>query len=55
MILPNQEVPVPRPPEREVIDEIVAQEDREHRFLELGGMLGRIRDHVYAVMTSGEV
>jgi hypothetical protein len=55
MILPNQEVPVPRPPEREAIDEIAAEDDGEHGFLELGGRLGRIRDHMYVVMSSGEV
>jgi hypothetical protein len=36
MILPNEEVPVPRPPEREDIDEIATEEDAEHGFLELG-------------------
>ena len=55
MILYNLEVPVPRPPEREVIVEIAAQEDIRHWFLELGGRLGSIKDHVFAVMTSGEV
>jgi hypothetical protein len=30
MILLDMEVPVLRPPEREAIDEIVAQEDGEH-------------------------
>ena len=46
---------MPRPPEREVLDEIVVEEDGEHGFLELGGRLGCIRDHVYAVMSSGVV
>jgi hypothetical protein len=46
---------VPRPPEREVIDEIAAQEDGHHGFLELGGRFGSIKDHVYDVMISGEV
>jgi len=55
MILPDMEVPVPRPPEREVIDEITAQEDEEHGFLELSGRLDCIRDHVYVVMSSSEV
>ena len=55
MILPDMEVPVPSPPEREAIDEIAAQEDGEHGYLELSGRLDRIRDHVYAVMSSGEV
>jgi hypothetical protein len=55
MILPDMEVPVPRPPEREAIDEIVAQEDGEHGYLELSGRLGRIRDHMYVVMSSGVV
>jgi len=51
MILPNVEVAVPRPPEWEAIDEIIVDEDGEREFLELG----RIRDHVYVVMSSGEV
>ena len=55
MILPDMEVPVPRPPEREAIDEIAAQEDGEHGYLELSGRLDHIRDHVYVVMSSGEV
>jgi len=46
---------MPRRPEREVIDEIGAQDDGEHGFLDLGGRLSRIRDHVYVVMTSGVV
>jgi hypothetical protein len=55
MILPDMEVLVPRPPEREVIDDIAAQEDGEHGFFDLGGRLGHIRDLVYDVMSSGEV
>jgi len=55
MILPDIEVPVPRPPKREAIDEIAAQEDGKHGFLELGGRLDCTRDHVYVVMSSGEV
>jgi len=55
MILPDMEVPVPRPPELEAIDEIATQEDKEHGYLELSGRLGRIKDHVYVVMSSGEV
>jgi len=41
--------------EREVIDALAAQEDGEHVYLKLSGRLGRIRDHVYAVMSSGFV
>jgi len=55
MILPNQEVSVPRPPEREVIYEIATKEDGEHQFLELGRRFGCIRDHMYVVKTSGGV
>jgi hypothetical protein len=53
MILPDMLVPVPRPPEREVMDEIAAQEDGEHECLELS--VGRIRDHACVVMSSGVV
>ena len=55
MILPDMEVSVSRSPEREAIDEIDAQEDGDHGFLELSGRLGRIRYHVYVVMSCGEV
>ena len=55
MILPDMEVSVPRPLEREAIDEIAAQEDGDHGHLELSGRLSRIRDHEYVVMSSGEV
>jgi len=55
MIFPDMEVPVPRPPERETIDEIASQEDRDHGYIELSGRLGRIRDLAYAAMSSGEV
>ena len=40
MILPDMEVLVPRPPEREAIDEIAAQEDGDRGYLELRGRLG---------------
>jgi hypothetical protein len=53
MILPDMLVPVPRPPEREVMYEIAAQEDGEHECLELS--VGRIRDHACVVMSSGVV
>jgi len=33
MILPDMLVPVPRPPEREVIDAVAAHEDGEHGYL----------------------
>jgi len=46
---------VPRPPERETIDEIASQEDRDHGYIELSGRLCRIRDLAYAAMSSGEV
>jgi len=55
MILLDTDVLVPRPPEREAIDEIDAQEDGDHGFLELSGRLSRMRDHVYVVMSSGVV
>ena len=55
MILSVEDVQVPRPLEREALDEIVAEDDGEHGFLELGGRLGRIRNHVYVVMSSGMV
>ena len=40
MILPDMEVLVPRPPEREAIDEIAAHEDGDHGYLELRVRLG---------------
>jgi hypothetical protein len=53
MILPVEDVQVPRPPKREALDEIVDEEDGEHGFLDLCGRLGHIKDHVYVVMSSG--
>jgi len=55
MILPDMEVPVPRPPEQEVIDEIATHEDGGHGYLELSERLGRIRGLVYVVTNNGEV
>jgi hypothetical protein len=55
MILPVEDVQVPRPPEREALDEIAAEEDEEHGFFDLFGRLGHIRDHVYVVMSSGVI
>jgi len=55
MILPDMPVPVPRPPEREVIDALAAQEDGEHGYLQLSGRLSRIIYHVHDVMSSGLV
>ncbi|RHN73024.1 hypothetical protein MtrunA17_Chr2g0294041 [Medicago truncatula] len=55
MILPLEDVQVPRPPEQEALDEIADEEDGEYVFLDLGGRLSRIRDHVYVVMSSGVV
>jgi len=55
MILHDMLESVPRPPEREVIDAVVAQVDGEHGYLELSERLSRIRDHVYVVMSSGVV
>jgi hypothetical protein len=55
MILPNQEVPVPRPPEQKALDEIAAEEDEDQGYLELSKSLTRIRDHVYDVMSSSVV
>jgi len=55
MILPLEDVQVPRPPEWEACDQIAAEEDEEHGFLDLDGRLGRFRDNVYEVMSSGVV
>jgi len=55
MILLDMSVPVSRPPEREVLDALAAQEDGEHGYLQLSGRMSRIRDHVYDVMSSGLV
>jgi len=50
MILPNQDVHITRPPEQEAI-----VEDGEQGYLDLARSLGRIRDHVYVVMSSGVI
>jgi len=55
MILVDMPVPMPRPPEREVLDALVAHTDGEHGYLQLSGKMSRIRDHVYAVMSNGLV
>ena len=55
MILPYIPVPVPRPPEHEVLDALAAQEDGKHGYLQLSGRMSRSRDHVYVVMSSGVV
>jgi len=55
MILPDMKVPVPRPPEREVLDALAAQEDGEHGYLQLSGRMSSNIDHVYVVMSSGLV
>jgi len=55
MILPDMPVPVSRPPKREVLDSLAAQEDGEHGYLQLSGRMSYIRDHVYVVMSSGVV
>jgi len=52
MILPDIPVPVPRPPEREVLDALTALEDGKHGYLQLSGRMSRIRDRVYDVMAS---
>ena len=41
MILPLDDVQVLRPPEQEVLDEIVADEDGDQEYLELSGTLIR--------------
>jgi len=35
MILPDEDVQVPRPPEQEALDEIVVEQDGEHGYLDL--------------------
>jgi len=55
MILPDLQVPVPRPPEREILDARAAQEDGDVGYLQLSGRMSRIRDHIYVVMYSGVV
>lgn len=52
---PNKVVHVPRPPEKEALDEIAAEQEEKHDYLDLAGMLGSIKDHVYSVMVSGVV
>ena len=55
MVLPDMLVPVPRPPEREVLDARAAHKDGDLAYLQLGGRMSRIRDHIYVVMRSGLV
>jgi len=37
------------------LDEVDAEEDGEQGYKDLAGRLGRIRDHVYVVMSSGVI
>nr|ABN08233.1 hypothetical protein MtrDRAFT_AC155886g11v2 [Medicago truncatula] len=53
--LPEQVVHVPRPPEKDALDEIAAEQEGKHEYLDLAGMLGSIKDHVYSIMISGVV
>jgi hypothetical protein len=55
MILPDMPVPVPQPPEREVLDVRAAQDDGDLAYLKLSGRMTCIRDHIFAVMRSGMV
>jgi len=55
MILPDIPVPVPMPPEREVLDARAAQEDGDIGYLQLNRRMSRIRHHVYDVMSSSVV
>jgi len=55
MVLLDMPVPVPRPPEREVLDARAAREDGDLGYLQLSGRMSRIRDHIYVVMRSGLV
>ena len=55
MVLRDMLVPVPRPPKREVLDALAAQEDGYLPYLQLSERMSRIRDHIYAVMRCGLV
>nr|ABN08596.1 hypothetical protein MtrDRAFT_AC157507g5v2 [Medicago truncatula] len=55
MILHDMPLPVPRPPEREILDARAAQEDGDLAYLQFSGRMGRIRDNIYVVMRSGLV
>jgi len=55
MVLPDMPVTVSRPPEREVLGPQAAQEDGEVGHLQLSGRMSRIRDLVYAMMSTGVV
>jgi len=55
MVLLDMPVPVPRPPECEVLDARAAQKDGDLGYLQLSGRMSRIRDHIYVVMKSGLV
>jgi len=52
VILHDIPILVSRPPEREVLDALAAQEDGEHGYLQFSGRMSRIRDHVYVVMSN---
>jgi len=55
MVLLDMPVPVPRPPEREVLNARAAQEDGDLAYLQVSERMSRIRDHIYVVMRSGLV
>jgi len=55
IIAPKNDIHILRLFEHEAIDEIDAEQERDHMYLEQTGRLGRIRDHVLSVMGSGVV
>jgi hypothetical protein len=55
MILPLEDVQVPRPLEQQALDEVDVEEDGDQGYSELSETLTCIRDRVYAVMYSGVV
>jgi len=55
MIHSLEDVQVPRPANQEAFDEIAIEEDGEHGFLELGGRLGHIGEHIYVFMSTDVV
>jgi hypothetical protein len=45
----------PEATREEALDEIAAEQEGKHEYLDLPGMLGSTKDHVYSVMVSGAV
>jgi hypothetical protein len=50
IITPLEDVHISRPPEHGTLNEIVAEEHKNHQWLDMTGRLRRIRDHVLVII-----